>query len=183
MRHLYVNRATLLIGLLLVLAAALFGWLRSQGLVLVLLIDQDRLEALDEVGDDPASAPAPDDAWAWRELGADVFAASCQGCHAELPHLPRFIERGSARDYLVDFMLFGFDGAAVIDGERVAFRHPPFARLGDDELAASLNHSLTAWGNEGALPAGFELYEPETFEERRDLDLTREEVAEERPTE
>lgn len=184
MRHIYVERASLLIALLLILVAALFAAWRSEGLVFVLLADEQRLEEVEAAspapGEEPESEPGAV-AWAWEDLGAEVYAGQCRTCHADLPHLPELVGREEGRTYLVDLMVFGFRGEARIEGDRVALDHVRFDDLSNEEIAAVLNHALTAWGNEAKLPDDVTLYTPDDVETARDRDLAPEDVAEERP--
>jgi hypothetical protein len=59
MRHVYVNRAAIVLAVLLLGSTALFAWWRSRDLVLVGLIDAGRLEAAGEAGGDAADDALP----------------------------------------------------------------------------------------------------------------------------
>jgi mono/diheme cytochrome c family protein len=187
MRHVYVNRAAIVLAVLLVVSTALFAWWRSQDLALVVLIDAGRLEATDDAAAADAAAAddadAPTDARDAEVVGASLYVGECRSCHLRLTHVPGLVAADGGRAYLVDFLLFGFDGEAEIDGSLERFDHPPFAELSDEEVAAVLNHLLVSWGNEDELPDDVEPYRPGEVGEARDRDLTPAEVAERRPNE
>jgi hypothetical protein len=196
MRHVYVNRAAIVLAVLLVVSTALFAWWRSQDLALVVLVDASRLEAADgdaeaddeaeaeaeaEADADTAADGADDDAWEWEVLGGALYAGSCRGCHLRLTHVPALVAADGGRAYLIDLLLFGFAGEAEIDGSLERFDHPPFAELSDEDVAGVLNHLLVSWGNEEDLPDDVALYRPAEVAGARDRDLTPAEVAERRP--
>lgn len=165
MRHVYVNRFTYLLGLVLVLAVLLFAWLRSRS-VSITVLDAE---------------PGPVGQWDWQLHGQTVYDAECNACHAQLTHIPELFSTGRGRAYLIDFMLFGFDGEATIAGRSRQLRHLPFDHLGNEELAAVLNHTLVSWGNRESLPQEAQYYEPREIELARTRDLSRQEVARSRP--
>ena len=172
MRHLYANRAAYLLAGLLVVATALFAWLRSEGGTLI-AVDEDRVQDIEGEAWDEA---------AWGPLGEAVYAAECQACHATLTHIPELFAAQDGRSYLIDLMLNGYDGEMVIEGSASSVEHPRFADLDDAELAAVLNHLLVSWGNDEALPDEPDFYAPPDIEEARDRDLSPEEVAASRPS-
>jgi hypothetical protein len=177
MRHVYVHRAAVVLAVLLVVAAALFAWWRSRDLTLVLFVDAGRLEAL--AADDDDRTETED--WAWQVPGGSFYAGSCRGCHVRLTHVPELFAADGGRPYLIDLLLFGFEGEAPIDGSLERFDHPPFAERSDDHVAAVLNHLLVSWGNEDELGGDVALYRPEEVADARDRELTPSEVAERRP--
>jgi mono/diheme cytochrome c family protein len=190
MRHVYVHRAAIVLAVLLVVAAALFAWWRSQDLALVVFVDAGLLAAADEEAeaerDEDAEADrgedaADPDAWAWQVPGSALYAGACRGCHVRLTHVPELFAADGGRTYLIDLLLFGFEGEAEIEGRRERFDHPPFAERSDEEIAAVLNHLLVSWGNEDDLPDDVADYRPEEVAEARDRELTPAEVAERRP--
>jgi cytochrome c5 len=103
----------------------------------------------------------------WQERGARVFDASCivfhqnygQGIAGAFPplagHVAETFAQRNGRDYLVRLVLFGLEGAIVVKGDTFDSAMPPWAQLGDDEIAAALDHVLTAWGNDKLLPRDF----------------------------
>ena len=66
-------------------------------------------------------------------------------------------------------------------GESYSNVMPAWAQLGDAELAAILDHLLTAWGNEALLPDGTAPYAVDEIAAARALELTAQEVLERRP--
>jgi hypothetical protein len=195
MRHVYVNRAAIVLAVLLVVSTALFAWWRSQDLALVVFVDAGLIASLDDAdtgAEAPADAPAeasaePDEdaadpeGWAWQVPGGTLYAGACRGCHVRLTHVPELVAADGGRSYLIDLLLFGFEGEAEIDGSLERFDHPPFAERSDEEIAAVLNHLLVSWGNEDDLPDDVAYFGPEEVEEARDGELTPVEVAERRP--
>jgi mono/diheme cytochrome c family protein len=103
----------------------------------------------------------------WQELGARVFDASCAVCHQQngqgiagafpplAGHVAETFAQRNGRDYLVRLVLFGLEGAIVVKGNTFDSAMPPWAQLGDNEIAAALDHILTAWGNDKLLPRDF----------------------------
>lgn len=103
----------------------------------------------------------------WQELGARVFDASCGVCHQQngqgiagafpplAGHVAETFAQRNGREYLVRLVLFGLEGAIVVKGNTFDSAMPPWAQLGDDEIAAALDHVLTAWGNDKLLPRDF----------------------------
>jgi hypothetical protein len=208
MRHVYVNRAAIVLAVLLVVSTALFAWWRSQDLALVMFVDagllaaaddadaeaqddaddadEDAEEEADEAADEDADAERDEDTddadgWAWQVPGGTLYAGACRGCHVRLTHVPELFAADGGRPYLIDLLLFGFEGEAEIDGSLERFDHPPFEERSDEEIAAVLNHLLVSWGNDDDLPDDVAYYRPEEVEEARDRELTPVEVAERRP--
>lgn len=103
----------------------------------------------------------------WQDLGARTFRANCSICHQDngqgvagafpalAGHVPDMVAQKSGRDYLVRVILFGLQGAIVVNDATFNGTMPPWAQLGDDQIAAVLDHVLTAWGNDKKLPPGF----------------------------
>ena len=93
--------------------------------------------------------------------------ANCSICHQDngqgvagafpalAGHVPDMVAQKSGRDYLVRVILFGLQGAIVVNGATFNGTMPPWAQLSDDQIAAVLDHVLTAWGNDKKLPPGF----------------------------
>ena len=113
-----------------------------------------------------SQTPAPAE-FKWQELGARVFDASCGVCHQQngqgvagafpplAGHVAESFAQRNGREYLVRLVLFGLEGAIVVNGNTFDSAMPPWAQLGDDEIAAALDHVLTAWGNDKLLPRDF----------------------------
>ena len=91
-------------------------------------------------------------------LGANTYA-TCVGCHqangAGIPgvfpplagHAADLFLADGGRAYLVNVMLYGLQGEIVVDGSTYNGVMPAFPQLGDDAIAAVLNHIVTEWGN------------------------------------
>lgn len=169
MRHIYVNRATYALAALLVLGVFAFAWMRSRGIVIA-------------AREGTASVTTEGASWDWQELGEQVYADNCSGCHAELPHVSEVFTAEDGRSYLISFMLFGYEGEVVTEGDRQGLTHRPFADLADDEVAASLNHMLVSWGSAEQLPDDVDYYEPSEIRQAREQELSPEEVASLRPS-
>jgi len=137
----------------------------------------------------PSGTPAqpqtpPQSSFQWQEVGARVFKASCSVCHQEngqgvvgaFPPLagsvPSLIARPSGRDYLVRLVLFGLEGPIEVNGAVFANAMPPWAALRDEEIAAVLDHVLTAWGNDKLLPRDFTPILPAEVAAARGQDMT-----------
>ena len=98
--------------------------------------------------------------------GARVYAESCSVCHGAdgegtadaVPplarHLPRLAQDPDGRAYLVRVLLWGVVGPVEVEGQAYDGVMAPFDHRSDAELAAVLNHVLTAWGNDRRLAAG-----------------------------
>jgi mono/diheme cytochrome c family protein/heme/copper-type cytochrome/quinol oxidase subunit 4 len=88
------------------------------------------------------------------ELGGRVYASNCAGCHQAngqgIPgafpplagHLPTLYQTDSGREYLVNTLLYGLQGQIEALGQSYNGVMPAWAQLGDDEIAAVLNHGL-----------------------------------------
>lgn len=124
----------------------------------------------------------------WQELGRDTFAANCAACHQSegqgIPgsfpnlarHLPNLVAAAEGRSLLPQIVLFGMQGAITVGGTEYDGQMPPWKHLSDEAIAATLNHELTAWGNEKLLPDGFELYTPSDVAAARTPELSPAEV-------
>lgn len=109
----------------------------------------------------------------WQELGAATYDANCAACHlisgdrvpGTVPplagHLPAIAAEGHGRYYLIAVLLFGLEGPIVVHGQTYDGIMPNWESLADEEIAAVLNHALTAWGNDSDLPKGFSIILPE----------------------
>jgi mono/diheme cytochrome c family protein len=124
------------------------------------------LAAPSATGSQPAQSQTPAE-FKWQEIGARVFDASCSVCHQQngqgiagafpplAGHVAETFAQRNGREYLVRLVLFGLEGAIVVKGNTFDSAMPPWAQLGDDEIAAALDHILTAWGNDKLLPRDF----------------------------
>jgi mono/diheme cytochrome c family protein len=100
-----------------------------------------------------------------QEVDGAAIYVGCAACHQAngrgLPsvfpplagHAADLYE--ASRDYLIDVVLYGLMGRITVDGVAYDSAMPSHSYLSDAEIAAVLNHVLTAWGEE---PAGFAPY-------------------------
>ena len=140
--------------------------------------------------EEPEPEPEPEEVpvretvdWDWEDTGESTWAGQCRTCHSTLEHIPDLVAREDGRDYLIDFLLYGYEGEIEIEGDVDAISHVSFASLSNEEIAAVLNHMLVSWDNEEDLPDDTMLYEPDDIEERRDQGLEPADVPERRPDE
>jgi mono/diheme cytochrome c family protein len=124
----------------------------------------------------------------WQDLGARVFDASCSVCHqpnglgvpSAFPplagHVAESFAQRKGRDYLVRLVLFGLEGPIVVKGNTFEGTMPPWAQLSDGEIAAALDHVLTAWGNDKLVPRDFTPILPSDVAAARAQRLTATEV-------
>jgi len=111
-----------------------------------------------------ASAPAATPAQATAAASGAAIYSNCVGCHqangAGVPgvfpplagHIPQILAAKGGREWLIQVMLYGLQGAISIKGTSYNGLMPAYPHLSDAEIAAVLNHIATQWGN--ALPAG-----------------------------
>ena len=123
----------------------------------------------------------------WQALGERTFDNNCSGCHqrsgAGIPggfpplasHAPEiFAQKGGA--YMVRVLLFGLGGAIDVNGTKYNGNMPSWDQLKDEEIAAVLDHLLTAWGNDQLLPKDFKPILPSDVAAARGEQLTKEQV-------
>lgn len=168
MRHIYVNRASYIIAALLLTGVLLIAWVRSQGVILNVLENaRTNLETTES--------------YAWQGFGRNVFIGECSACHTRLEGVSNLFQAEGGRTYLVNLMLYGLEGEVMINGELRTLRHPPFAHLNDESLAAVLNYTLVSWGNDRALPNTIDFYDVDEVANSRARDFSPQEVTELRP--
>ena len=146
---------------------------------------------------DPFTAQSAQAPAAEREAGAEVdgeavFTANCAACHQATgqgvpgafpplaDHLPDLYNAEGGRSYLIQVVLYGLQGAISVAGSSYNGVMPPFAQLSDEQLAATLNHELTSWGNDAQVDA-FEPILPEEIAAERDAGLSSAQVYGARP--
>jgi mono/diheme cytochrome c family protein/heme/copper-type cytochrome/quinol oxidase subunit 4 len=126
-----------------------------------------------------------------RELGAQVYAANCAACHqasgAGIPsvfpplagHAADLYRAEGGRTYLIDVLLYGLQGQITVDGTNYAGAMPGWRQLGDEQIAAVVNHIVV--GFEGVVePDGFEPIQPAEVAAQRGETLTPAQVLERR---
>lgn len=116
-----------------------------------------------------------------RELGESTYASNCQSCHQAggtgIPgafpplagNMPDLVAAEGGREYLIDVLLYGLTGEIEVNGQTYDNVMPAWDSLSDEQIAAVLNHELTAWGNEQEL-ADFTAIGAEEISERRGED-------------
>jgi mono/diheme cytochrome c family protein len=134
-----------------------------------------------------AQAPAAPE-FKWQELGARVFEQSCGLCHqptglgvpGAFPplagHVAESFAQPNGHAYLVRVVLYGLSGTITVKGQTFTSAMPPWAQLKDDEIAAALDHALTAWGNDKLLPPDFAPIPPADVAAARAQQMTPAEV-------
>ena len=111
--------------------------------------------------EEPAEQAAP--AEFDRQLGESTYSSNCASCHgAQGAGMPGVfpplagnmaeIYNAGGREYLVDVVVHGLSGPISVDGQTYNGAMPAWAgSLSNEQIAAVLNHELTAWGNEDQL--------------------------------
>src|SRR5690606_19051534 len=104
--------------------------------------------------------------------GAQLFAATCSGCHqaegqgvpGAFPplagHAQGLYEAAEGPRYLASVALFGLKGPLVVQGQTYDGQMPSFFSLPDEHLAAILDHVLTELGD-AEPPEGYTPVTPE----------------------
>jgi mono/diheme cytochrome c family protein len=97
--------------------------------------------------------------------GAAIYATNCAGCHqadgAGLPgvfpplagHVGDLYAAEEGPRHLANVLLFGMQGAITVDGAEYAGVMPGWFQFSDDDVAAVLDHLMTAWGDADELDA------------------------------
>ena len=128
-----------------------------------------------------------------RALGEQTYN-NCSGCHqasgAGLPgvfpalagHTPTLVAVEGGRSYLIDVLLYGLQGEIVVLETSYNGIMPPWGQFSDEQVAAVLNHVLSAWDNEAALPEDFAFITPEEVAAQRETAMTAQQVYELRQT-
>lgn len=129
--------------------------------------------------------------WA-QSSGSDLFNANCASCHQAngqgIPgafpplagHVGDLYAAEGGKQHLINVLLFGIQGPITVNGQEYNGLMPSQAHLSDEDIAAVLDHILTAWGDADELEA----YTPVTSEEvaaSRDAALSPQEVHQQRP--
>ena len=135
------------------------------------------------------AATSAQEAFDWEPLGEETYG-TCAGCHGSegegVPgvfpphagHLPTLVATEEGRTYLTNVMLYGLSGEIEVLGESYTGAMPAWSSLSDEQIAAVLNHSLSAWGNAELLPGDFALYTPEDIAAERGKELSAADVQE-----
>ncbi len=136
-----------------------------------------------DVADAGPAAQAEAGEWD-QELGESVFASNCASCHQAngqgIPgafpplagHAPELIAAEGGRTFMIDALLYGLQGAIQVGGTGYNGVMPAWGFLGDDEIAAVINHTLHAWDNAQALPDDFAPITADEIADERGQGLT-----------
>jgi mono/diheme cytochrome c family protein len=126
-----------------------------------------------------------------RELGEQAYN-NCSGCHqatgAGLPSVfpplagntPNLVAAEGGKSYMIDVLLYGLQGEIAVNGAAYTGVMPAWGQLSDDQVAAVINHTLTAWENEALLPEGFVFVTADEVAAQRATAKTAQEMLEER---
>ncbi|MCA9837938.1 MAG: cytochrome c [Trueperaceae bacterium] len=111
--------------------------------------------------------------------------ANGQGIPAAFPplagHMPDLYSAEGGREYIINVVLYGLMGEIEVNGAKYNSVMTPWAAvLSDEQIAATLNHELTSWGND-ALLTDFMPIMPEEVAAQRDKGLSSADVLGLRP--
>jgi mono/diheme cytochrome c family protein len=124
--------------------------------------------------------------------GAALYATYCSGCHQAagtgIPsvfpplagHVGNVVQAEGGRRHLANVLLFGMQGPITINGATYNGFMPAWSTLSNDDLAAILNHVLTAWGDAADIPR-FETYTANEIQNARGAALSPDLVYQRRP--
>lgn len=134
------------------------------------------------------AAQAAADSFDWQDTGNKAYGANCAACHqgegqgvpSAFPnlagHLPDMVAKEGGRALLPQIVLFGMQGAIKVGDADYNGLMPAWQQLTDEEIAATLNHELTSWGNQDKLPKEFQLYTPADITAARATTMTSDQV-------
>jgi mono/diheme cytochrome c family protein len=134
-------------------------------------------------------AVADNGAFQWQTIGAETYANACGACHQPdgqgVPdafpplagHAPTVLAQPGGRDYLARLVLYGLQGQITANGKTFNGAMPPWGgALNDEQLAGALDYVLHNWGNDKALPDGFQPFTPADIAAARGTKMTAAEV-------
>jgi mono/diheme cytochrome c family protein len=135
-----------------------------------------------------AQTAAPGMSFQWQGLGERTYDTFCSGCHQRsgrgiaggfpplAGHAPEVLaQKGSG--FMARLVLFGMTGAIEVEGTQYNGNMPSWAdELTDDEIAAVIDHVLTAWSNDQQLPKDFKPIVPSDIAALRAESLTPQQV-------
>ncbi len=116
-------------------------------------------------------------------IGAEVYARNCASCHGPAGaglagafpplagHAADLAALDGGRELLIDTLLYGLQGPIQVAGSNYAGVMPAWPQLGDEQIAAVLDHLLGL----GAAPAE-PAFSPEMVAERRGQGLSADQV-------
>ena len=128
------------------------------------------------------------------EADGQTVYANCTSCHqatgAGIPgafpplnggHTAELARVEGGRAYLVNAMLYGVQGQLNVGGTTYNGVMPAWPQLNDDQIAAVLNYTVTAWDNAEALPEGYAPFTADEVAGARDQGLSSADVLASRP--
>ncbi|MDZ7799855.1 MAG: cytochrome c [Trueperaceae bacterium] len=145
-------------------------------------------------GDAEAAADGENDAQAasWNEtLGEDTYASNCASCHQAngqgIPgafpplagHTSDLATRDGGRTYLTHVLLYGLQGPIDVQGTTYNGAMPAWNQLDDEQLAATLNHTLYTL-SDTTTPNDIPPITPNDIANQRDQNLTPQDQHDER---
>jgi mono/diheme cytochrome c family protein/cytochrome c oxidase subunit IV len=150
----------------------------------------DMAAQTDEADADTAAATPEFD---WQQLGNTTYTQNCASCHQAngqgIPgafpplagHVPNLYNAEGGREYLIKVVLYGLQGPITVNGASYNGVMNAWGQLSDDQIAATLNHELTSWGNDQLL-SNFRPIMPDEVAALRGLGLTGQQVHAARPS-
>ena len=127
----------------------------------------------------------------WQQLGETTYA-NCVACHQQngqgivgafpplAGHINELYNAPGGRKYIINVVLYGLQGEIDVLGQSYNGLMAAWPQLSDEEVAATLNHELTSWGND-ALLEDFSPILPEEVAAERGNALSSAQVLELRP--
>jgi mono/diheme cytochrome c family protein len=128
--------------------------------------------------------PPAQEEFDWAAIGPAAYTANCMACHQAngqgIPrafpplaaHAPKLVAAESGREYLIKTVLYGLMGPITVLGNQYNMVMPAMPHMSDIDIAAALNYSLHAWGNDELLPEEFAIILPAEVAALRGLGLT-----------
>lgn len=128
----------------------------------------------------------------WQQLGSATYTQNCASCHQAngqgIPgafpplagHVPNLYNAEGGREYLIKVVLYGLQGPITVNGASYNGVMNAWGQLSDEQIAATLNHELTSWGNDQLLN-DFRPIMPDEVAALRGLGLTGQQVHAARP--
>lgn len=121
----------------------------------------------------------------WQTVGAETYTSTCAVCHqpngqgvvgtfpALAGHAPTLLAHPGGSDYLARLVLYGLEGQITANGKPFNGVMPAWGEtLSDAQLAGALDYVLYSWGNDKALPPGFQPITPVDIARARSTKLT-----------
>lgn len=125
--------------------------------------------------------------------GAAIYTSTCVACHqgdgqgvpGAFPplagHIGDLYAAEGGPQYIASVVLFGLQGPITVDGETYNGVMPSFYQYSDQEIAAVIDHVMTAWGDSEELPGEYVPLTAEDVATARGLALSPQLVHDRRP--